>query len=148
LEDRLDVLEDRLRRALDDTPEPAVVVHGDYYEGQMLLDTAGRITGILDIDDVGIGDMAMDAANVCAHLATLAESVSEAGDRLAAYRRSLRAMLTGAGGLDPRSLASREAIAVLQLATGPLRVLDADWERRTEARVAIAERITDHAGVT
>jgi hypothetical protein len=49
----------------------------------------------------------------------------------------LRALL--GRGVEPHGLAAREAIALLQLATGPLRVLDEHWEARTLARIRLAE---------
>jgi hypothetical protein len=139
LEARVGGLEERIHAVLDRTDQPSVPVHGDLYEGQVLVDRGGSIISILDTDGLGVGDALMDAANVAAHLGALAETHPHLSARLDGIRtRSLVAAERAFGG-TPESLAAREAIAGLQLATGPLRVMDPNWVRRTEARVARAE---------
>ena len=56
-------------------PQPArapALVHGDFYYDQVLL--ADDAISFLDLDELGLGDPAEDAANFCAHLDALAVS--------------------------------------------------------------------------
>jgi len=138
---RLDTLEHRIRHRSEGTAETLSVTHGDLHEGQFLIDDSGGISGVLDLDDVGVGDLAMDAANMAAHLLVLTESWPWATVRLEAYRDSWIDSIGKEERIASSDLRAREAIALLQLATGPFRVLDAAWPARTEARVALAERV-------
>jgi hypothetical protein len=88
-----------------------------------------------------LGDPAADAANFLAHLLALALSVPPARDRLLAYRALARTTFMERLGLGPRDLAWREALAMLQLATGPFRVLDPSWPVEVRRRVRLAVRL-------
>ncbi|MDX6645180.1 MAG: hypothetical protein QOK40_907 [Miltoncostaeaceae bacterium] len=76
---------DRLAAA----PPGTAVVHGDFHERQVILDADGR-PGMVDFDTLGIGDPALDLANVLVRL-------------------ELRAMLGGC----TRAVAERAAAALL-----------------------------------
>lgn len=115
-------------------------VHGDLYEAQVFVDR-GSSLGLIDLDDLGPGDPALDAANFLAHLLALALSVPRAGDRLVAYRSLVREAFLARLDIPPRSLAWREALAMLLLATGPFRVLDPHWPREVGRRVRVAVRL-------
>jgi hypothetical protein len=130
-----------IQTALDHDPVETTVVHGDFYEGQLLIDESGRISGVLDIDDVGMGDPLADVANYTAHLIALAESYPDAEPRLDAHRRAVRAAFIDRTGIDGAALAAREAVATLALATGPLRVLSTGWPSRVGKRIDLAARI-------
>ena len=136
----LSELADVIRAALDRDGIPPVVVHGDFYEGQLLIDEAGGLAGVLDVDDIGMGDPVMDAANYTAHLVALGESHPGVLDRLDAHRRSFRMAYLERSGVDGRALGAREAVAGLGLATGPFRVLSPGWPGRMERRIALAAR--------
>ncbi|MGF1665282.1 MAG: phosphotransferase family protein [Acidimicrobiia bacterium] len=136
----LSELADLIRGALGRDVIPPVVVHGDFYEGQLLIDQAGSVAGVLDIDDVGMGDPAMDAANYTAHLVALGESHPEVVERLDAHRRAFRTAYLERSGVEERALGAREAVAGLGLATGPFRVLSPGWPARVERRIALAAR--------
>lgn len=133
-------LGDVIRGALDHHVIPPVVVHGDFYEGQLLIDQGGALAGVLDVDDIGMGDPVMDAANYTAHLVALGESHPGVLDRLDAYRRSFRVAYLERSGVDERAFGAREAVAGLGLATGPFRVLSPGWPGRMERRIALAAR--------
>jgi aminoglycoside phosphotransferase (APT) family kinase protein len=113
------------------------VVHGDLYEAQVIVDPDGTL-GLIDLDDLSVGDPAMDAANMCAHLMVLAMSVPLARDRLMAYRGDVAGAFSQALGVSETQLARREAVCALRLATGPFRVLEPDWPRAVERRVEAA----------
>lgn len=142
LDARLSALDSRIRPDITGRVGDPTLIHGDFHEGQILVDDSGVITGVLDIDDLAVGDLSMDAANFSAHLLTLSESFPRSAVVLKSYRRAFLAVLEEAG-LGPADLAAREAVAVLQLATGPFRVMDPNWVSRTEGRVGLAESLLD-----
>jgi hypothetical protein len=131
------VAEGRLR-----DPMPARVVHGDLYEAQVFVDRDYSL-GLIDLDDLGPGDPASDAANFCAHLLALALSVPAAAGRLSAYRTLVRRAFLDRLDVAPVALAWREALAMLLLATGPFRVLDPRWPAEVGRRVRLAVRLLD-----
>ena len=116
-------------------------VHGDLYENQVFVDEDFSL-GLVDLDDVGPGDPAMDAANFSAHLLALAMAVPAAARRLIAYRAILRPALAARAGVDRGELDWREGIAMLKLSTGPFRVLEAGWPAAVRRRVEVALRLT------
>jgi hypothetical protein len=123
---------------VDRPPEgPEVVVHGDFYESQ-LMTSGGRITGLLDIDTVAVGDRLDDLGCLLGHLSVLArlwparaEAINPLGQRL--HRR-------WAAEYDPAALARSAGAVVLSLATGPHRVQEPGWATNTAERVELAER--------
>jgi hypothetical protein len=126
-------------------PAPvAPAVHGDLYEAQVFVDRDYSL-GLIDLDDLGPGDPAADAANFCAHLLVLALSVPAAAGRLAAYRGLVREAFLQRLGIPPADLAWREALAALLLASGPFRVLDPRWPAEVGRRVLLAVRLLDQA---
>lgn len=135
LQPRLDRLTTVLRAA-EGGAHPEVPVHGDFYEAQLLVD-AGSVVGLLDVDTVGRGHRIDDWATLLGHLVLL-ETLLPAPDGARRYRAELEEAALRrwpAGELRPRV-----AAVLLGLATGPFRVLQADWAARTETRIALAER--------
>ena len=130
-------LTDAIREAADDDVAPATLVHGDLYEAQVLVDDEYSL-GLVDLDDVGVGDPAFDAANFCAHLVALALSVPPASGRLLAYRTLVRDAFLERLGVSPPAMAWREALALLLLASGPFRVLDPAWPYEVQRRIGAA----------
>jgi hypothetical protein len=134
------VVAEAVAAGVDRSSVPARVVHGDLYEAQVFVDDDHSL-GLIDLDDAGIGDPAMDAANFSAHLLALALAVPPARDRLVAYRNLIRPAFARRLGIDPGELAWREALAMLQLASGPFRVMDAAWPAGVRQRVDVAVRL-------
>jgi hypothetical protein len=122
--------------------EPTLIrpVHGDLYEAQVYVADDFSL-GLIDLDDVGSGDPAMDAANFCAHLLALALSAPQAAGRLLAHRVLVRRAFAGALGIPESALEWREALAMLLLATGPFRVADPRWPQGVRRRVDLAVRL-------
>lgn len=120
-------------------PPEQRMVHGDLYENQVLVD--GDSLGLIDLDDVGLGDPLLDAANFSAHLLVLGTSGTPAGARILGYREALRAAFCGRLDADPAALSWREAYCLLRLASGPFRVLHPEWPRRMADRLALATAV-------
>jgi phosphotransferase family enzyme len=112
------------------------VVHGDLYENQVVVD--GETLGLVDLDDIGLGDPLLDAANFAAHLRVLAASGPPAAAVIHRYREELRAAFLRRLDADSADLAWREAYCLLRLATGPFRVLHPEWPRRMADRLTLA----------
>jgi hypothetical protein len=119
-----------------DDPPDDLIVHGDLYENQILID--GDTFGLIDLDDLGPGDPLLDAANFSAHLLLLATSGTPAAAVIGRYRDELRAAFARRLDADPAALAWREAYCLLRLVTGPFRVLHPDWRRRMADRLVLA----------
>ncbi|MFZ3452544.1 phosphotransferase [Arthrobacter sp. 7Tela_A1] len=107
---------EELTASLD--PGPVVPVHGDLYEGNLLVD-GGRITGVLDVDGMGPGHRVDDLACFTGHLAVLAELApgSALEQALADYRQGLESAAAAAGS-SPEALAARAAGVALSLVPG------------------------------
>jgi hypothetical protein len=131
---RLETLMDMLQSGPAEDPGPLTAVHGDLYEAQLLVDR-GRITGLLDVDTSGAGYRVEDLANFCAHLSVLAQM----SDRSRRIKRLGADLLDYAESNHPRSVIRRRiAAGVIGLATGPFRVMEADWVRNTKRRLDLA----------
>lgn len=135
LDDVVAAIGDRVVDGHDSVP-----VHGDFYEAQLLVER-GRIVGLVDVDTAGRGHRIDDLANMCAHLSVL----EQLGGSSATIARYGAAVLERAEQrFDRRDLRARIAAGVVGLATGPFRVLEADWPAGTERRVALARSwVTD-----
>lgn len=115
---------------------PVVPVHGDFYEGQLLVDR-GHVTGLLDVDTAAAGHRIDEWATLLAHLSVLGLLHPKAR-RIKRYGAELLAQVEGqypAADVRPRISA-----AVLGLATGPFRVLLPSWPELTRRRIALAEQ--------
>ncbi|SDF76109.1 Phosphotransferase enzyme family protein [Blastococcus aurantiacus] len=132
---RLDRLVGALRAA-DPGEHPEVPVHGDFYESQLLVED-GAVVGLLDVDTVGRGRRIDDWSTLLGHLALL-ETILPAPALAVRYRAELEEAALRRW--PAAQLRPRVAAVLLGLATGPFRVLEADWAARSEARIALAER--------
>ena len=94
--------------------ERPVVVHGDFYDDQVLLTPHGAV--LLDLDEVRLGDPRTDAANFRAH-------------------ELVRGRETEFGEEAPEL----EAAALMRLAVGPFRRLEPEWPGEVERIVRLAE---------
>lgn len=116
---------------------PTVAVHGDLYDSQILVE-GGRISGLLDVDTIRLGDRLDDLGCLLGHLSVLARidprraaSINAIGARhLAEFGRHV----------DPADLRYRTAAVVVSLATGPHRVQEADFAAKTSRLVDLAEQ--------
>lgn len=131
---RLDALTGVLG-TIDPGEHPAVPVHGDFYESQLLVDD-GTVVGLLDVDTAGRGHRIDDWATLLAHLALL-ELLLPRPATVARYRRELEEHVLWRW--PPEQLRPRVAAVLVGLATGPFRVQQARWPESTAARLALAE---------
>jgi hypothetical protein len=99
--------------------------------------------GLVDLDDLGHGDAALDAATLSAHLLLLAEGTPDAAvrARVLAYREEVRTACLKRLDCGEDSLRWREAYRLLLLASGPLRALRPDWPQRVGARLDLVEQV-------
>lgn len=136
-----DALRPRLERltavlaASDRGEHPAVPVHGDFYESQLLVE-GGRVVGLLDVDTAGRGHRIDDWATLLAHLALLELLLPEPATS-ARYRHDLEQHVLRRWPAE--QLRPRVAAVLVGLATGPFRVQQARWPENTAARIALAE---------
>jgi len=138
LRDEVDALLAHLHAA-PRTSHDVVAVHGDLYEAQLLVGRTG-FTGLLDVDTAAAGHRVDDIANLCAHLSVLALVT----DRPRVVKRYGAAVLAHAESrFDRADLRARIAAAVVGLATGPFRVLEANWPLATARRVELARAWLD-----
>lgn len=131
---RLDELIGRYAE-LDAGDHPTVAVHGDFYEGQILVDR-GRVSGLLDVDTAGTGHRIDEWATMLAHLCVLGLLHPKAR-RIKRYGAAVLADVETR--FPATQLRPRISAAVLGLATGPFRVLLPRWPEQTRRRISLAE---------
>ncbi|GAB3269568.1 aminoglycoside phosphotransferase family protein [Kineosporia babensis] len=115
--------------ALKDVPLGSDPTHGDFYEAQMMVDSSGRIVGLLDVDTVGPGSRVDDLACALAHCEALGLSSSAHAERSYAMSRLWQPVFEER--VDARQLRMRVAGVLMSLATGPHRVQRPDWPAAT-----------------
>ena len=140
LGDRAAALVHAIESGARSTTERMATVHGDLHAGQLLIDAAGGIVGLLDLDDSGRGDVLDEHARLLAHLVAAA---ALAGPTHAAHRWSVASELADdlVARLGGHELAPRVAASLLGWATAPWRAQDASWPERVEALLAITEDV-------
>jgi aminoglycoside phosphotransferase (APT) family kinase protein len=104
----------RVDGALAEAPDPMRPVHYDYYHSQALIDGDGRIV-VLDFDQAGMGNPAVDLAHFEALLGVLARRELGDPERLAGAAEAFRAGYAARAQLPERHTAI-EAFAWLKLA--------------------------------
>lgn len=112
-----------------------VPAHGDYHQAQVLVED-GRVSGILDLDTLGLARPGDDPATMLGHLAVW-RTLSARPGRVAGYAAALQQQWES--DLDPRDLRRRAAARILGLAVGPFRVQQEGWPAATSQRLALAE---------
>lgn len=128
-----DELLDGLQAALD-VVEP---VHGDLYEGQLLLGDDGEVSGLLDVDSAGPGRRADDLACLLAHLEVLAAMEPAHAASTRAQRTRWQAEFEER--VDAVELRLRTAGVLLSLGTGPHRVQEQGWPQATVDRLDLVQ---------
>lgn len=116
------------------------VIHGDLHEAQVIV-TDGRITGLLDVDDVGPGAPLDDLATVLGHLRYRAATDRDRlrGRAITTYADRLRTAFGAEVGTDAAVLDAATAAVLVGLATGPFRVQMDGWRAATRAVLDVAE---------
>jgi hypothetical protein len=142
--DRAARLADAVVEGLAGLDGPLEPVHGDLYEGQLLLAEDGEVSGLLDVDSAGPGRRADDLACLLAHLEVLAGMQPDHAVRTRALMTRWREAFEVR--TDPRELRLRTAGVLLSLATGPHRVQEAGWPRATVERLDLVEPWVRAAG--
>jgi aminoglycoside/choline kinase family phosphotransferase len=135
---RLDRIVEAVATVRPTATAEAVTIHGDLYEAQLMVD-GNRISGLLDLDDVGPGHPLDDIATLLGHLHILQPSTRRHRDHLARYGASLRAKLASPADLPELDL--RTAAVLVGLATGPFRAQTDAWRREVRRRVGMAARL-------
>lgn len=135
---RLDELAARFEAV--DAPPTDGTVHGDLHEGQIIVD-AGRIVGLLDVDDAGPGASVDDMANVIARI--VYRAVTAGADRRQRLDRYAAAVREAARARhDEVRLDIHIAAALVGLATGPFRVQSPDWRATVGALLGRADELS------
>lgn len=136
--DRIDWLEESI--GSDEVTE-RVPAHGDYHEAQLLVEN-GQVSGLLDVDTLGVARPGDDPGTMLGHLAVW-HTISARPDRVAAYATALQHRWEAT--LDPRDLRLRAAARILGLAAGPFRVQQQGWPVETSRRLTLAQHWVESA---
>ncbi|HQZ70203.1 MAG TPA: phosphotransferase [Anaerolineae bacterium] len=120
-------------------PSPMVLVHGDFYEDQILVDDHKGIA-LLDWDEAGLGPAALDAACWLAH----AQAAALEGEPAPVAAEAIRAAWLAARPEDAQRLDLLAAIQLLALAPGPFRRLEPTWPQAVEQRWRQVEAHMSH----
>ena len=128
-------------------PGPARLCHGDLTPRQIVLD--GDIPGLVDFDDVCMGEAALDLGHFCAYLRLAVRRTTQPAGRDAGgpmCRRFLRAYAAEAGversarRLLERRAAVHEALALVHVAVS-------SWRHGKSARLARARSLLEEGGM-
>ncbi|TQV70534.1 hypothetical protein FKG94_21160 [Exilibacterium tricleocarpae] len=147
LETRMDTLVRELIAWWKDQNETCGVVHGDFYDKQVVV--TGEHVSILDIDSVESGHPTRDLGLFIAHLErdaisgnVAAAEVTRLGDAL------LRGYLRAGGEIAIDQLRAYTAFGLAQLAHHPFRSNETHWAEKTERLLIRATALFDSARVT
>lgn len=119
-------------------PGPVVPTHGDFYEGNLLVQD-GNVTGVLDLDNVGPGQLVDDLGCFLAHLAVLPCVDARYTEVPAALVRFQHAF---EGLVNPLALRARAAGVALTLIAGARKAgqdPSGAWKADALGRLRVAE---------
>lgn len=116
---------------------PTRVVHGDFYDDQVLV-RDGSVTGVVDVDGAGVGHPADDAGNLLAHLLLLRELVPT-GRALGAWLPEVVDAVRDRH--DPDELRRRTAAVLLGLATWPHSQQLPEWQGQTSRILDLTSQV-------
>lgn len=108
---------------------PPVLVHGDFYEDQILVDDREGLA-LLDWDEAGLGPAALDVSCWLAH----AQAAELEGEQAPVAAEGIRSAWLAARPQDVRQLDLLAGIQLLALAPGPFRRLEPGWPQAVERR--------------
>jgi len=122
-------------------PAGICCLHGDFYYSQVLI--AGDDVVFIDFDRICLGDAISDVGNFIAHLRLLSIQ-----DRLGDVSRLEKALLGAyeqAAGttIDRGNLGFWIGFGLYQLAVGPFRLMEADWQSKTGSILRECSEILD-----
>lgn len=120
----------------DEVPQPLTTVHGDFHEEQVLA-VGGRVSGLLDVDDAGPGQLVDDLALMIARVRSRAAFSTRGGDSARAYAQELLEVFGRQ--VDSDELGRRAAGAMLGRATAPFRAQVQSWPAKSRERIRAAE---------
>lgn len=103
----------------------AQTIHGDLHEGQIIVD-AGRIIGVLDLDDLGTGSPLEERANLLGFLHYRSITLPDQRGRISDYAQRLRDR--SPAHFDRTELDVASAAVLVGLATGPFRIQQPGWQ--------------------
>lgn len=118
------------------------VVHGDFYDDQVLVRDGG-VAGVVDVDGAGLGHPADDAGNLLAHLLLLRELLP-ATSVLRGWMPGMVAALRAAH--EPEQLGRRTAAVLIGLATWPHSQQLPDWQAQTAGILDLAQQALQTPG--
>jgi len=129
----------RLAALLRDLATVDRPLHGDFYAKQVL---QGPDVGVLDFDEAGRGDPALDLGLFIAHLERDVVRGTIPPDRVEPVRASLLEGYRSAAELpDPARVGLYTAVGLLRLAPHPFRSREPQWPERTGAMLERAEAV-------
>lgn len=135
----MDVLVAAVEQGIDSDAPDRRPAHGDLYEAQVLVTDDARL-GLIDLDDVGLGDPLLDAATFSAHLLALALS-GTAAHRILGYRAALRSAFLTHLDATEAALRWREAYALLLLTPSPFRTQHPTWPTKITTHAEAASQL-------
>ena len=139
----LDDTHERLRALATSLPDrPAVLVHRDYYQENLLWD--GRRVSVLDFDQLACGDPALDVAHFQAHLEALAYRRTR---RTQTYAAAVARFTAAAPPVDDDRLRLYRAHTFLKLAATEVQRRRDGWRALAETWTELAHRETAPKGV-
>jgi hypothetical protein len=115
-----------------------IIVHGDFYDSAVLVE-GGRVVGLLDLDDVGVGERVDDLATMAGRVWTIAQTQPDPGRREQITAYALTMLEDFSRVVDPDELDRRVGGILLGRATGPFRAQEEDWPQKCVARIRAAE---------
>jgi aminoglycoside phosphotransferase (APT) family kinase protein len=120
----------------EECPQALVTVHGDFHEEQVLA-SGGRVSGLLDVDDAGPGQLVDDLALMVARVRARGAFAQRGAERARSYASELRTAFEQV--VDADELRRRTAGALLGRATAPFRGQVEDWRAKSLDRIRAAE---------
>ncbi len=130
---------ERIGAALTKPPDGnLIIVHGDFYDSQVRVED-GRVLGLLDLDDVGVGERVDDLATMAGRVWTIAQTQPDPERREVLTEYALGLLEDFSAVVDRDELDRRVGGILLGRATGPFRAQQDDWPEECVRRIHAAE---------